>query len=71
MLNPSFCLPSDIADLLDPDLPPLGGTPEAGFEQLMAETIRSHTRIRRHFTKRRRLLPCRYVALEWIPRPVP
>lgn len=39
MLNPSFCLPSEIADLLDSDLPPLGpGTPKAGFEQLMAET---------------------------------
>ena len=39
MLNPSFCLPLEIADLLDPDLPPLGpGTPKARFEQLMEET---------------------------------
>ena len=39
MLNPSFCLPSEIADLLDPDLPPLGpGTPKAEFEQRIAKT---------------------------------
>ena len=39
MLTPSFCLPSAIADLLDPDLPPLGpGTPKAGFDQRIDET---------------------------------
>ena len=39
MLTPSFCLPSAIADLLDPDLPPLGpGTPTAGFDQRIDET---------------------------------
>ena len=39
MLTPSFCLPSEIAGLLDPDLPPLGpGTPKAEFEQRIAKT---------------------------------
>ena len=39
MLTPSFCLPSEIAGLLDPDLPPLGpGTPKAEFEQQIAKT---------------------------------
>ena len=39
MLIPSFCLRSEIADLLDPDLPPLGpGTPKTGFKQRMEKT---------------------------------
>jgi len=39
MLTPSFCLPSAIADLLAPDLPPLGpGTPKAGFDQRIDKT---------------------------------
>ncbi len=39
MLTPSSCLPSAIANLLNPDLPPLGpGTPMAGLEQRMEAT---------------------------------
>ncbi|MGB0656025.1 MAG: hypothetical protein ACPGMQ_11380 [Pirellulales bacterium] len=39
MLTPSFCLPSAIADLLAPDLPPLGpGAPQDRFEQRLGKT---------------------------------
>ena len=51
MLNPSFCLPSEIADLLTQTCHHLG----QGHRRLVRTTdgrnfIRNHTRIRRHFT---------------------
>ncbi len=39
MPNPILCLPREITDLLDTDLPPLGpGTPNTGFEQRLNKT---------------------------------
>ena len=39
MPNPVLCLPREITDLLDTDLPPLGpGTPKTGFEQRLNKT---------------------------------